>query len=150
MVPRRKVLSPRLLVDLLKRPRFIAALGVNVLGSVLQIAALHAGSLAVVQPLIVLNLLFAVVIAAFTIRNRPPDAIMLAGAVCCVAGVGALAHRAPQLEASGRARTRHPPPAGAPSPGCSPGGSFRSAGCSPKSIVSRYIRQLPRPGTFKR
>ncbi len=87
-VPPRGALSPRLLLDLLKRPMFIAALGVNAVGSVLQIVALHFGSLAVVQPLIVLNLLFAVVIAAFTVRHRPPDRIMLGGAACCAAGVG--------------------------------------------------------------
>lgn len=87
-VARRGALSPRLIVDLLKRPAFVGALGVNAIGGILQIVALHLGSLAVVQPLIVLNLLFAVVIAAVTIRHRPPDATMLGGAVCCAAGVG--------------------------------------------------------------
>ena len=70
----RGALSPRLMVDLLKRPGFVGALVVNALGSVLQVVALHFGSLAVVQPLVVLNLLFAVVIAAVTARRRPPDA----------------------------------------------------------------------------
>ena len=42
----RGALSPRLMVDLLKRPAFVGALGVNALGSVLQIVALHLGSLA--------------------------------------------------------------------------------------------------------
>ena len=72
-VPHRPALSPRLLLDLLRRPLFVAALGVNVLGSVLQILALHFGSLTVVQPLLVLSLLFAVAIAAATIRHRPPS-----------------------------------------------------------------------------
>lgn len=87
-VPQRGALSPRLVLDLLKRPVFIAALAVNAVGSVLQIVALHFGSLATVQPLIVLNLLFAVVIAAFTIRRHAPDRIMLGGAACCAVGVG--------------------------------------------------------------
>lgn len=87
-VARRGPLSPRLMVDLLKRPAFVGALGVNAAGSALQVVALHLGSLTVVQPLIVLNLLFAVVVAAVTIRHRPPDPTMLAGTVCCAAGVG--------------------------------------------------------------
>jgi drug/metabolite transporter (DMT)-like permease len=87
-VPQRGALSPRLVLDLLKRPVFIAALAVNAAGSVLQIVALHFGSLATVQPLIAANLLFAVVIAAFTIRRHTPDRIMLGGTACCAAGVG--------------------------------------------------------------
>jgi drug/metabolite transporter (DMT)-like permease len=87
-VPERRALSPRLILDLLRRRLFLTALAVNVVGSVLQILALHFGSLAVVQPLIVLSLLFAVVIAAFTIRHRPPDRVMLIGAACCAGGVG--------------------------------------------------------------
>jgi drug/metabolite transporter (DMT)-like permease len=87
-VPERGALSPRLMVDLLKRRVFLAALAVNVVGSLLQILALHFGSLAVVQPLIVLSLLFAVVIAAFTIRHHRPDRVMFLGAAGCAGGVG--------------------------------------------------------------
>lgn len=85
-VPDRAALSPRLLIDLLKRPQFLAALTLTVVGSALQILALHAGSPALVQPLLVLSLLFAVVIAAAT-RRRPPDRVVLGGAITCIAGI---------------------------------------------------------------
>jgi drug/metabolite transporter (DMT)-like permease len=87
-VPERGALSPRLMVDLLRRPVFLTALAVNTFGSLLQILALHFGSLAVVQPLIVLSLLFAVVTAAFTIRHHRPDRVMFLGAAACAGGVG--------------------------------------------------------------
>jgi drug/metabolite transporter (DMT)-like permease len=87
-VPERGALSPRLILDLLKRRIFLTALVVNAIGSLLQILALHFGSLAVVQPLIVLSLLFAVVIAAFTIRHHRPDRVMFLGAAACAGGVG--------------------------------------------------------------
>jgi drug/metabolite transporter (DMT)-like permease len=86
-VPERGALHPRLILDLLKHRVFLAALAVNAFGSLLQILALHFGSLAVVQPLIVLSLLFAVVIAAFTIRHHRPDRVMFLGAAACAGGV---------------------------------------------------------------
>ena len=86
-VPQRAALSPRLLVDLVRRPLFVASIGVNVAGAGLQILALHSGSLTLVQPLLVLSLLFAVVIASVASRRRPPDAVLLAGAACCVVGI---------------------------------------------------------------
>jgi drug/metabolite transporter (DMT)-like permease len=87
-VPQRRALSPRLLIDLLKRRVFLAALAINTVGGILQILALHFGSLAVVQPLIVLSLLFAVAIATFTRRCQPPDRVTFFGAACCAGGVG--------------------------------------------------------------
>jgi drug/metabolite transporter (DMT)-like permease len=66
---------------------FLAAIGVDITGGGLQILALHAGSLAAVQPLLVLNLPFTVVLAAVTIRHRAPDRVVLAGAACCTAGI---------------------------------------------------------------
>jgi drug/metabolite transporter (DMT)-like permease len=86
-VPQRAALSPRLLADLVRRPLFVAAIAVNVAGAGLQIIALHFGSLSLVQPLLVLSLLFAVVIAAVTIRRGPPDAGVLAGVACCAVGI---------------------------------------------------------------
>src|ERR1700751_4446213 len=62
-------LSPRLLVDLVRRPLFLASIGINVVGAGLQVLALHFGSLTLVQPLLVLSLLFAVVIAAAATRR---------------------------------------------------------------------------------
>jgi drug/metabolite transporter (DMT)-like permease len=85
-VPRRGVLSPRLLLDLLHRPLWLAAIALNAVGSVLQIVALHFGALALVQPLLVCNLVFAVVITV-ALRHRPPDWIILGGVVTCAAGI---------------------------------------------------------------
>jgi drug/metabolite transporter (DMT)-like permease len=86
-VPQRAALSPRLLVDLVRRPLFLASIGVNVAGCGMQIAALHFGSLTLVQPLLVLSLLFAVVIASVVIQRRPPDAVLMAGVACCAVGI---------------------------------------------------------------
>src|SRR5882757_2586629 len=86
-VPERAALSPRLLADLVRRPLFLASIGVNLAGAGLQILALHFGSLALVQPLLVLSLLFAVVIAAVVVRRRPPDAVLLGGVACCAVGI---------------------------------------------------------------
>jgi drug/metabolite transporter (DMT)-like permease len=104
-VPERAALSPRLLVDLLRRPLFLAAIVVNVAGAGLQVLALHFGSLTLVQPLLVLSLLFAVLIAALVIRRRRPDLVLLAGVACCAVGVaGFLAVARPH----GGADTAHP------------------------------------------
>ncbi len=79
-VPERAALSPR-------RPLFLASIAVNVAGAGLQVLALHFGSLTLVQPLLVLSLLFAVVIAAMVIRRRRPDVVLLAGVAGCAAGI---------------------------------------------------------------
>lgn len=85
-VPERGALSPRLLFDLARRPMWIAAIGINIAGNLLQVVALHFGALAVVQPILVCNLLFAVLITVVTLHLRP-DRTMLAGVACCAAGV---------------------------------------------------------------
>ena len=86
-VPQRAALSPRLLADLVRRPLFLVSIGVNITGAGLQILALHFGSLTLVQPLLMLSLLFAVVISAVATRRRPPDTVLLAGVACCAAGI---------------------------------------------------------------
>lgn len=86
-VPQRRALSPKLLVDLARKPLWLAAIGATIAGSALQITALSFGPLALVQPILVCDLLFAVVIAAVTIRHRAPDKIMLVGCACCAAGL---------------------------------------------------------------
>lgn len=86
-VPQRAAMSPRLLVDLVRRPLFLASIVMNVAGAGLQVLALHFGSLTLVQPMLVLSLLFAVVIAAAAARRQPPDAVLLAGVTCCAVGI---------------------------------------------------------------
>jgi len=88
-LPVRIAFSPRLLLDVVRRPFFAAALVVDAAGGLLQVLALHAGSLAVVQPLLTLSLLFAVVMASVIIRHRPPDRVMFIGASSTVAGMAA-------------------------------------------------------------
>ncbi len=84
-VPDRGV-SPRLLQDLSRRRLWRIALVVQILGNILQIVALHFGPLALVQPLLVSNLLFAVLIAVLA-RHRRPDRVILAGVLCSAAGI---------------------------------------------------------------
>jgi drug/metabolite transporter (DMT)-like permease len=78
--------SPRLLRDLARRPAWIGAICVQVAGNILQIVALHVGALALVQPLLVCDLLFAVLFAVL-LRHRPPDRVIVAGVICCTGGV---------------------------------------------------------------
>jgi drug/metabolite transporter (DMT)-like permease len=87
-VPERHALSPRLLVDLARKPRWLAAIGVNIVANVLQVVALHFGELALVQPILVCDLIFAVV-ASTAIAHRRPDWVTLTGSVLCAAGLGA-------------------------------------------------------------
>jgi drug/metabolite transporter (DMT)-like permease len=62
-VKTREPLSPRLILDLVRQPLWLLAIGANVIGFILQVVALAFGSLALVQPLLVCDLLFAVLIA---------------------------------------------------------------------------------------
>jgi drug/metabolite transporter (DMT)-like permease len=85
-VAERGVFAPRLLVDLARRPLWLASIVATVIGAALQALALHFGPLALVQPILVLDLLFAVLIAS-ALRRKAPDRVMFAGVVCCTAGV---------------------------------------------------------------
>jgi hypothetical protein len=57
-----RALSPTILLDLVRQPLWLLAIGANIVGFALQVAALSVGSLAVVQPLLVFDLIFAVLI----------------------------------------------------------------------------------------
>jgi hypothetical protein len=57
-----KALSPTILVDLAREPLWLIAIAANVVGFALQVTALSFGSLALVQPLLVFDLVFAVLI----------------------------------------------------------------------------------------
>ena len=85
-VAERGVIAPRLLVDLARRPLWLASIVATVIGAALQALALHFGPLALVQPILVLDLLFAVLIAS-ALRRKAPDRVMFAGVVFCTAGV---------------------------------------------------------------
>jgi drug/metabolite transporter (DMT)-like permease len=85
-VAERGVFAPRLLVDLARRPLWLASIVATVIGAGLQALALHFGPLALVQPILVCDLLFAVLITA-GLRHSAPDRVIFAGVVCCTAGV---------------------------------------------------------------
>jgi len=58
----RRVLSPRIVLDLARQPLWLTAVAANVAGFALQVVALSFGSLALVQPLLVCDLVFSVLI----------------------------------------------------------------------------------------
>ena len=86
-VAERGVFAPRLLVNLARRPLWLASIVATVIGAALQGLALHFGPLALVQPILVCDLLFAVLIAS-GLRRTAPDRGIFAGVVCCTVGVG--------------------------------------------------------------
>jgi len=68
-VPQELAGRPSLLLRLARRPLWVAGLVANVAGFALQTAALHRGSLVVVQPLLTTSLLFTLLILAIWERS---------------------------------------------------------------------------------
>ena len=85
-VPQRPVLAPRLLWDLARQPLWWGALAATLAGVALQMLALHFGPLALVQPVLVCGLLFAVLIGS-AFGQRGPDRVTIAGTACCTIGL---------------------------------------------------------------
>ncbi len=88
-VPERGALDPRLLRDLARKRLWLAAIGFTVAGLILQIIALRSGPLALVQPVLVCDVLFAVLIRSLVIGRRLPDRVLLIGVLCCAGGLAA-------------------------------------------------------------
>jgi hypothetical protein len=94
-VKTRKTLSPDIFVDLVQQRLWLAAIGANIVGFALQVVALDNGSLALVQPLLVGDLISAVLISWYLRKRahvqRPggnrADQIMFAGVLATSAGV---------------------------------------------------------------
>jgi drug/metabolite transporter (DMT)-like permease len=84
-VKTRRALSPRILLDLARQPLWIAAIGGTLLGFALQVTALRFGPLALVEPVLVVALIFAVLINAYL--RRVWDRILFAGVIICAAGI---------------------------------------------------------------
>lgn len=90
-----KALSPRILLDLVHQPLWVAAVGANIVGFALQVVALSFGSLAVVQPLLVCDLIFAVLISRYLLRRsktprpggRRADVAVFTGVAATALGV---------------------------------------------------------------
>jgi drug/metabolite transporter (DMT)-like permease len=77
-------MRPSLVVRLVQRPMWLAGIGMNGFGTLLQLAALWRGSLVTVQPLLVCGLIFAIPINAMWLHRRRPGVreSISAGAVC--------------------------------------------------------------------
>ncbi len=81
----RRALSPKILLDLVRQPLWVLAIGGSVVGFALQVVALRYGPLALVEPLLVCDLVFAVIITSFLRRRFDP--VIFAGVVGTAAGV---------------------------------------------------------------
>jgi drug/metabolite transporter (DMT)-like permease len=86
-VKQRRALSPRILLDLARQPLWVASIGGTLTGFALQVVALTYGPLALVEPILVCDLIFAVLINA-TLRKRW-DPVMLSGVFVTALGVAA-------------------------------------------------------------
>jgi hypothetical protein len=88
-VAKRKALSPRILVDLVRQPLWLTAVATNIAAFALQIVALSQGSIAVVEPILVCDLVFAVLIS-FYLRRRAgleTSPLVFLGVAAATAGV---------------------------------------------------------------
>ncbi len=84
-VQTRRALSPRILLDLVRQPLWLIAIGGTVVGFALQVVALKYGPLALVEPLLVCDLVFAGLITSYLRRRADP--VILGGVVATSAGV---------------------------------------------------------------
>lgn len=71
VIPHERSMRPRMLLDLLRHPRWLLTNVVDAGGYVLQFLALRAGSLVVVETLLVTGLLFAMPLGAAASHRRP-------------------------------------------------------------------------------
>jgi hypothetical protein len=90
-VQTRRALSPRIIVDLIRQPLWLIAVGANLVGFALQVVALAFGSLALVQPIVACDLMFSVLIGRFLWRRpsvKPSNmTLMLTGVAATTVGV---------------------------------------------------------------
>jgi drug/metabolite transporter (DMT)-like permease len=84
-VRQRRALSPRILLDLVRQPLWVASIGGTLTGFALQVVALKYGPLALVEPILVCDLIFAVLINAHLRRRWDP--VMLSGVLATALGV---------------------------------------------------------------
>lgn len=85
LVATRPALSPRIFLDLARQPLWIAAIGGTLGAFALQVVALRYGPLALVEPILVCGLIFAVLISAYLKRRFDP--LLMGGVVASAGGV---------------------------------------------------------------
>lgn len=93
-------LSPRLLVWLVRRPQWLAGVAGSTVGNVLFAVALRYSSLALVEAVFVVRLLFALVLAAVWGQHRVPARDLL-GAVAITVGLAGFIYAAQPKQGSG-------------------------------------------------
>jgi len=81
----RRALSPRILLDLVRQPLWLVAICGTLLGFALQVTALRFGPLALVEPILVVALIFAVLINSYL--RRVWDRKLIAGVIVSAAGI---------------------------------------------------------------
>jgi hypothetical protein len=94
-VESRRALSPRIVLDLARQPLWVIAIATNLAGFAVQVVALSFGSIALVQPVLVCDLIFAVLILSFVRRRsellrpggRREALIIFAGVAAATLGV---------------------------------------------------------------
>lgn len=86
-VKQRSPLSPQIFVDLMRQPLWLASIAGTVIGFALQVLALRYGPLALVEPLLVCDLIFAVLINSYLRRRW--DSILIGGVLATAVGVAA-------------------------------------------------------------
>jgi drug/metabolite transporter (DMT)-like permease len=84
-VKTRKGLSPAIFLDLVRTPLWDISIGGILVGFALQVVALKYGQLALVEPLLVCDLIFASLINSYLRRRWDP--VLLGGVLACAAGV---------------------------------------------------------------
>lgn len=100
-VPVRGPANPALFVDLARNRLFGYSIGLNLLGSALQVTALKFGPVMLVQPMLVTSLLFYVLLTP-ALNRRRPDAVRIAGAGLTLAGLIAFLLVARPTDVGGR------------------------------------------------
>jgi hypothetical protein len=88
-VPQSDFLRARLIADLLRQPRWLAGLGIMIAGQLLGALVIGHLVLALSEPLLATNLLFALIIAG-RVSGQPARLRELIGAIILLAGVSAL------------------------------------------------------------
>jgi drug/metabolite transporter (DMT)-like permease len=88
-----KALKLSLLMELLRRPKWLVGVSLLVAGYVFQVVALACGPVALVQPLVVTELAFAVPLAMWR-RHRSAGPREWAGISCVLAGISAFLYMA--------------------------------------------------------